>query len=56
MYLVRFRFSNAERQQPTRIMQQLIGMSQPNMVTRDSITISDNHQAEREVSAEEWDL
>ena len=40
MYLVRFLFSSAERQPPARIIQQLIGMSQPNMVTR--VSIRDN--------------
>ena len=38
MYLVQLRLSNAERQPPARLIQLLIGMSQPNMVTRVSIT------------------
>ena len=45
MYLVQLRFNNAKRQPRARIIQQLIGMSQPNMATLDFITMSHNHQA-----------
>ena len=34
----------AERQPPARIIQLLIGTSQPNMVTRQFVLISDHHQ------------
>ena len=34
-----------ERQPPARIIQLLVGMSQPNMRTRDFALVSDNHEA-----------
>ena len=40
MYLVQLRLSNAERQPPARLIQLLIGMSQPNMVTHDFVMVS----------------